>query len=92
MAFVISEEYFRVKKHDNLCTTASLKEKFMPSLKSRQSNTGLSVVLILLLIATGISVPFEYFGFTNLITNFGKETGTAQAGNNVTNKLIAHEN
>lgn len=64
----------------------------MPRLKGRQSNTGLSVALLLVLIGTSIAVPLEYLGITDLITNFGKDEGTAQSGSGVTNKpIIAHD-
>lgn len=59
----------------------------MLRLKSRQYNTGL-FALLLVLIGIGIALPFEYLGFTNLITNFGKAAGTARAGNGVHNKPI----
>lgn len=64
----------------------------MPRLKGRQSNTGLSIALLLALIGIGIAVPLEYLGITNLITNFGKDAGTAQSGSGATNKpTIAHD-
>ncbi len=64
----------------------------MPSLKGRQSNTGLSVALLLVLIAIGVAVPLEYLGITNLITNFGKDEEAARAGSRVSNKpVIAHD-
>lgn len=60
----------------------------MPRLKGKQSNTGLSVALLLVLIGIGIALPLEYLGITNLVTNFGKDQITTQPSNGVNNKPI----